>query len=115
MVLSASSALSAVKRGKEGEEMAVKKGPVLIRRPHEEGPLALGMCYLATRTAPSGRETAGGTITRLQWAPGVDIEGAGPGAYRLEFDDGTLVDISVTRHLFTACGPEVLRFQCTQK
>lgn len=91
--------------------MSVKKGQVLIRRTQDEAPLAMGMCYLATRTAPSGHETKGGTITRLQWAPGVDIEGAGPGGYRLEFDDGTLVDISVTRHLLTACGPEVLRFQ----
>lgn len=90
--------------------MAVKKGQVLIRRSGEEAPLAMGMCYLANRTTPSGLHSASGTITRLQWAQGVDLDLAGPGTYRLEFDDGTLVGITVDKHLQTACGPEVLRF-----
>ena len=95
--------------------MAVKKGPVVIRRVEEAAPLATGMCYLATRTAPSGREDAGGTITRLQWAPGVDLDLAGPGQYRIEFPDGALVGITVDKHLQTACGPEVLRFRVVEK
>ncbi len=91
--------------------VAMKKGPVLIRRPDEAAPLAMGMCYLATRTAPSGREQAGGTISQLEWAPGTSSDQAGPGRYQVEFSDGALVEIVVSSHLQTACGPDVLRFR----
>ncbi|MBI4496704.1 MAG: hypothetical protein HY689_02250 [Chloroflexi bacterium] len=89
----------------------LKKGPVLIRRAQEATPLAMGMCYLAGRSAPSGRADAGGTIARLQWAPGADPAEAGPGEYHVEFSDGVWLDIAVTQHLQSACGPEVLRFR----
>ena len=88
----------------------LKKGIVAITADGETEPLAQGQCYFAWRSAPSGRVQAGGTITRLVWtAPGAE-ERAGPGAYRLLFDDGGAATVAITAHLYTACGPQVLRF-----
>ena len=88
----------------------LKKGRVTIAPADAGEAIASGQCYYLTRQAPSGRVQAGGTIARLEWASEDAAAQAGPGRYALRFEDGTRIEVTVTKHLQTACGPDVLRF-----
>lgn len=88
----------------------LKKGRVAISPADATEAIASGQCYFLTRQAPSGRVQAGGTISRLEWADASAAERAGPGRYTLRFEDGARIEVTVTSHLQTACGPDVLRF-----